>query len=829
MTLTKVINPYFTVDFQPYRVMNMAPTTQLTSPKRTIKSVAVLGSGVMGSQIAMHFANAGFKVLLLDRAPEFLTPQQEAKGLSLQHPEVANDIVEQSVQAAIKLQPNPLYHQSFIHRITRGNFTQHLPLIAQADWIIEVVIEDLVIKRGLYEQVEKFRKPGTLITSNTSGIPIRLLAEGRSADFKANFAGVHFFNPPRYLKLVEIIPIAETATDVVLFLEQFIALHLGKDTVICNDTPAFIANRIGVFSIMYTLKLMEEFGFTVEEIDYLTGPIIGRPKSATFRTADVVGIDTLAKVSAGLYQVLLQDEQREVFRIPNYVLHLVDAKSFGDKSGKGFYTKTKNEKGETEIKFLDIVSLEYQLKSGQLFPQFKKISQESTVTKRIGLLLKQEGKIGQFYQKLFGGLFAYAANRMPEISNTVSKIDIAIKAGFGWEIGIFELWDAIGFNVGKNLIENHSLGLSSWLSDFEKSGNVNFYQAEAAHWFQNTWNENKGSSGAQISFNVKYLVSTTNEVWKNADVSLNHIGDGILKLSFHSKMNVMGSEVMAGLAQSITIAEKHYEGIVISNEGDNFSLGANLVIPYMLACDGEWEQLDLLIQQFQQGMRQVRNAIIPIVVAPNGMALGGACELMLHATAVQPIAELYTGLVEFGVGLIPAGGGTKEMARRVSDRTLAGDVELNVLQQVYLNIATAKVSGSAYEAVDLHYIRKSDAITMNRNKQLFDAKATALRLANQGFVGQQETPIRVQGKTGLAGLLVGAQQMFEGKYISAHDKLIAEKLAYVICGGALSAPQNVSEQYLLNLEREAFLSLLGEPKTLERINGVLIGKKAVRN
>jgi 3-hydroxyacyl-CoA dehydrogenase len=807
--------------------MNIAPTTQLTNPKRTIKSVAVLGSGVMGSQIAMHFANAGFKVLLLDRAPDFLTPQQEAKGLTLQHPEVTNAIVEQSVQAAVKLQPNPLYHQSFIHRITRGNFTQHLPLIAQADWIIEVVIEDIAIKRGLYEQVEKFRKPGTLVTSNTSGIPIHLLAEGRSDDFKAHFSGVHFFNPPRYLKLVEIIPIAETETDVVLFLEQFIALHLGKDTVVCNDTPAFIANRIGVFSIMYTLKLMEEFGFTVEEIDYLTGPIIGRPKSATFRTADVVGIDTLAKVSTGLYQVLLQDEQREVFRIPNYVQHLVDAKSFGDKSGKGFYTKSKSANGEAEINFLDSISLEYKLKSSQLFPQLKKVSQEASVTKRIVLLLKQEGKIGQFYQKLFGGLFAYAANRMPEISNTVSKIDIAIKAGFGWEIGIFELWDAIGYNAGKVLIENQTL--SAWLSDFEKAGNVEFYQAEAAQWFQNIWNQNKVATTAPISFNAKYLVSTTNEVWKNAEVSLNHIGDGILKLSFHSKMNVMGSEVMEGLAQSITIAEKHYEGIVIANGGDNFSLGANLVIPYMLACDGEWEQIDLLIQQFQQGMLRVKYASIPIVVAPHGMALGGACELMLHATAVQPISELYTGLVEFGVGLIPAGGGTKEMAKRISDRTIPGDVELNVLQQVFMNIATAKVSGSAIEAVDLHYLRKSDAITMNRSKQLFDAKITTLRLANQGFAPQQEKPIRVQGKTGLAGLLVGAQQMFEGKYISAHDKLIAEKLAFVICGGALSAPQLVSEQYLLDLEREAFLSLLGEAKTLERINGVLTGKKAVRN
>lgn len=807
----------------------MSTATEPTITKRIIRTVAVLGSGVMGSQIAMHFANAGFKVLLLDRAPEQLTPQQEAKGLTLQHPDVANLIVEQSVQAAIKLQPNPLYHQSFINRITRGNFSQHLSLIAGADWIIEVVIEDLAIKRGLYEQVEKFRKPGTLVTSNTSGIPIHLLAEGRSADFKANFAGVHFFNPPRYLKLVEIIPIAETETDVVFFLEQFIALYIGKDTVVCNDTPAFIANRIGVFSIMYTLNLMEEFGFTVEEIDYLTGPIIGRPKSATFRTADVVGIDTLVKVSAGLHQVLESDEQREVFRIPQYVQHLVDSKSFGDKSGKGFYTKSKSATGETEIKFLDIISLEYKLKSDRLFPEMRAIAQEPSLPKRVGKALQLEGKTGQFYQKLFGGLFAYAVNRIPEISNTVSKIDVAIKAGFGWELGVFELWDALGFDAGKQLITQQLLSLNPWFSEFEKSGFSNFSQAETAQWFQNYYSDNKVIDQAPIAFNAKYLVSSTKQVWRNTDVSLHHIGDGILHLSFHSKMNVMGSEVMAGISYSVSLAEKHYEGIVIANGGDNFSLGANLVIPYMLACDGEWEQLDLLIQQFQQGMHRVKFAGIPIVVAPHGMALGGACELMLHATAVQATAELYTGLVEFGVGLIPAGGGTKEMAKRISDRTLPGDVELNVLQQVYMNIATAKVSGSAYEAVDLHYLKKTDVISMNRNKQLFDAKATALRLANQGFVPQQETPIRVQGKTGLAGLLVGAQQMFEGKYISAHDKLIAEKLAYVICGGALSAPQNVSEQYLLDLEREAFLSLLGESKTLERINGVLTGKKVVRN
>jgi 3-hydroxyacyl-CoA dehydrogenase len=804
----------------------MAIGQTLSEPKRIVRSVAVLGSGVMGSQIALHFANAGFNVLLLDRAPEQLTPEQTAKGLLLAHPKVANAIVDAALQAALKLQPNPLYHSSFVERITTGNFKDDLPKIATADWIVEVIIEDLEIKRNLYEQVEQFRKPGTLVTSNTSGIPIHLLTKGRSADFRQHFAGVHFFNPPRYLKLVEIIPTPDTDPKVVLFLDRFISKFLGKETVICNDTPAFIANRMGVFSIMYTLQLMAEFGFSVEEIDYLTGPIIGRPKSATFRTADVVGIDTLAKVAQGLHQALVNDEQREVFRIPNYIEYLLNNKFFGDKSGKGFYQKSKASNGEIEISFLDVISLEYKPKSERLFPELKQIQQEPNLPKRIATLLKIEGKVGVFYQKLFAGLFAYAVNRIPEISSSFAAIDTALKAGFGWDLGVFELWDKLGIERGKALIDKCITLRSDWFTLFIQEGFQTFYESEAKGWLGKFFNESKDIESSSLKFN---LVSSHNQIWTNSNVNLVDMGDGILKLSFQTKMNVMGGGVMDGIAESISIAESHFEGLVIANEGDNFSLGANLVIPYMLACDKEWEQLDMLIQQFQQIMLQVRYANIPIVVAPHGMALGGACELMLHASAVQATPELFTGLVEFGVGLIPAGGGTKEMARRISERSIAGDVELNMLQRVYMNIATAKVSGSAYEAVDLYYIKNGAPISMNRANQIADAKDLAKLMANRGYVAPQPTPIKVQGKTGLAGLYVAAHQMLEGGYISAHDKVIAEKLVYVICGGALSAPQNVSEQYLLDLEREAFLSLLGEHKTIERINAVLTGKKVVRN
>lgn len=785
----------------------------------------------MGSRIACHFANIGVQVLLLDIVPRELSPEEEAKGLTLEKKAVRNRIVDSSLQAAVQANPSPLYRKSFASLITTGNFTDNMPDIASCDWTIEVVVENLKVKKQVFEQVEQHRKAGTLITSNTSGIPIHLMLDGRSEDFRKHFCGSHFFNPPRYLKLLEIIPTPETDQEVVDFLMHYGDLYLGKTTVLCKDTPAFIANRIGIFGIMQTFKTMQEMGLSVDEVDRITGPVVGRPKSATFRTLDVVGLDTLAKVAQGLYQTGEQDEARDLFQLPGYVQQMLERNWLGDKTRQGFYKKTKDAKGATEILTLDVNTLEYGPKQKVRFPSMEQLKTMDQLKPRLKALYNAGDKAGEFFQATTHALFRYVSNRIPEISDELYRIDAAMVAGFGWEIGPFETWDALGVKDTVAAMEQEGEKPAQWVYDMLEGGKDSFFTVREGkrHYYDIESKDYKQLPGVE-EFIILSDLRKTNVLWKNTGATLFDLGDGILNLEFHSKMNTMGGDVIQGLNKAVDMAEKDFRGLVIGNDAPNFSAGANLGLVYMNALEQEYDEINLMIRAFQNTMMRMRYSSIPVVTAPHGLALGGGCEICLHADRVVAAAETYTGLVEFGVGLIPAGGGTKELVLRTAESYEEGDTEWNALRNTFMTIGMAKVSTSAHEAFDLKFYRHGDTVTLNNKRLIADAKQVALGLAEAGYTQPvQKTNIKVHGKGALGMFLSGIYAMHEGNYISAHDRKISEKLAYVMCGGDLSSPTEVSEQYLLDLEREAFLSLTGERKTLERIQSILTTGKPLRN
>jgi 3-hydroxyacyl-CoA dehydrogenase len=795
-----------------------------------IKSVAVLGSGVMGSRIACHFANIGVKVLLLDIAPKELSEKEIKQGLTLDHKNVKNRIVNNALAEAIKSNPSPLYLNKYSAHITTGNFDDDFAKISDADWIIEVVIENLNIKKQVFEKVDLYRKKGTIVSSNTSGIPIHLMSEDRSDDFKNHFCGTHFFNPPRYLKLLEIIPTKDTHKNVVDFLLHYGDLFLGKTTVMCKDTPAFIANRIGVYAIMEILHTVNKLNLTVEEVDKLTGPVIGHPKSATFRTGDVVGLDTLIKVANNLVNDAKNDESIDLFSLPDYLKKMDANKWYGDKSGQGFYKKTRNEKGEKEILSLDLNTLEYKTPKRVKFNTLDATKPIDDLAKRLPILYAGKDVAGEFYRTTFNGLFAYVSNRIPEIADHIYQIDAAVCAGFGWEIGPFEMWDILGVEPILKQIATTEKKCANWISQMIENGNTSFYKIEDGikKYYDLTSKTYKAIPGNDKLINLNTI--RTNKVWGNSGTTLIDLGDGVLNLEFHTKMNTMGGEVVQGIMKSIEIAEKDFNGLVLANQGANFSAGANLAMLLMFAVDQEWDEIDLMVRTFQKATTRARFSSVPVVVAPHGLTLGGGCELSLHADAVQALAETYIGLVEFGVGLIPGGGGTKELTLRASDAFEDGDIELNTIKNAYMNIATARVAKSAHEAFEMNIFRPTDGITLNQNRLITDAKNKALQLANAGYTQpSMRTDIKVQGKSALSMFLTGANSMLKGAYISEHDKKVSEKLAWIMCGGDLTGPQLVNEQYLLDLEREAFLSLCGERKTLERIQHTLKTGKPLRN
>ncbi|WP_027138716.1 3-hydroxyacyl-CoA dehydrogenase/enoyl-CoA hydratase family protein [Gaetbulibacter saemankumensis] len=795
--------------------------------KRRIKKVAIIGSGIMGSGIACHFANIGVEVLLLDIIPKELTDSEKSKGLTLDDTVVRNRLVNDDLQKALKSKPSPIYHASFSKRISTGNLEDDISKVADADWIMEVVIERLDIKKTVFEKLEKYRTPGTLITSNTSGIPIQYMSEGRSEDFQKHFCGTHFFNPPRYLKLFEIIPGPKTSPEVLDFLNGYGEQFLGKTSVIAKDTPAFIGNRIGIFGIQSLFHQVKELDLTVEEVDKLTGPVIGRPKSATFRTVDVVGLDTLVHVANGLYENCPNDEAHELFKLPDFIETMMKNNWLGSKTGQGFYKK----EGKT-IKSLDLNTLEYRDKKSAKFATLELTKTVDKVIDRFKILITGKDKAGIFYRKNFSALFAYVSNRIPEITDELYKIDDAMKAGFGWEHGPFQIWDAIGVNKGIELIEAEGLSVANWVKDMLSSGIESFYNVkQGATYAYNISNKSYDKKPGQDAFIILDNIRKSKEVFKNSGVVIEDLGDGILNCEFQSKMNTIGGDVLAGLNKAIDLAEKDFEGLVIGNQGANFSVGANIGMIFMMAVEQEYDELNAAIKYFQDTMMRMRYSAIPTISAPHGMTLGGGCELSMHVDKVVAAAETYIGLVEFGVGVIPGGGGSKEMALRASDSFRKGDVELNTLQEYFLTIGMAKVSTSAYEAFDLGVLQKGkDIVVVNKDRQLAIAKEHAKLLAKQGYTKPvKRKDVKVLGKQALGMFLVGTDAMEASNYISEHDHKIANKLAYVMAGGDLSEPTLVSEQYLLDLEREAFLSLCTERKTLERIQHMLKTGKPLRN
>ena len=799
---------------------------------RHISKVAVLGSGVMGSRIACHFANIGLEVLLLDIPPKELNDKEAAKGLTLESPQVRNRIVNDSLKFALKSNPSPIYRKSFASRITTGNFDDDLAKIADCDWIIEVIVERLDIKQMMFERVEKYRTPGTLITSNTSGIPIGMLAEGRSDDFKKHFCGTHFFNPPRYLKLLEIIPSPSTDPAVIDFLMNYGEKFLGKTTVYCKDTPAFIANRVGVYSIQALFHTVNDMGLSVEAVDKLTGPVMGRPKSATFRTCDVVGLDTLVHVANGVRENCPNDEQRDLFNIPAYVTKMVENNWLGSKTKQGFYKKVKNEKGKSEILVLDLNTMEYRSKAKVKYATLDAAKPVDDLAQRTKILYNGKDEAGEFYKRSFNGLFAYVSNRVPEIADELYKVDDAMRAGFGYDMGPFEAWDAIGVEAVVKEMDARGIAISDWVKEMVAKGHASFYKTEDGK--RLFYNQNSGAYEVIPGQEEKISLANLPEsavVWKNSGTTIYDLGDGILNIAFHTKMNTIGGEVISGLNKAIDLAEKNYRGLVIANEGQNFSAGANVGMIFMMAVEQEYEELDFAIRAFQNTMMRVRYSSIPIVAAPHNMALGGGCELCLHVDKVVAHAELYMGLVEFGVGVIPGGGGTKEFAVRTSDEFGDGDMRINTLRNRFLTVGQAKVSTSAHEAFDLGYLRNgTDEVIVSRDLQIAYAKEACLMMANKGY--SKPVPrkdVKVLGNEGMGIVYVGANSMLSGNYISEHDELISQKLGAVLCGGDLSEPSEVSEQYLLDLERKAFLELCTQKKTLERMQSLLQTGKILRN
>jgi 3-hydroxyacyl-CoA dehydrogenase len=807
--------------------------------KRRIEKVAVLGAGTMGARIAAQLANAGIPCYLLDIAPTELNAAETKKGLALDSAAVRNRIVLAGLEAAKKSRPAAFFTEETARLVTPGNFEDNLGWCGEVDWIIEAVAENLEIKRGLYARVEAVRKPRTIVTSNTSGLPIHLIAEGRSEDFQLHWAGTHFFNPPRYMKLVELIPGPKTRPEVMESLEEICDLRLGKGVVVAKDTPNFIANRIGTYAMLNVLRQMQALGMTIEEVDACTGPAIGQPKSATFRTGDIVGLDVLVHVVRNIYDSIPNDESRENYRLPALLEEMMKRGWLGDKTGGGFYKRVKKGGGESEILTLDWQKMEYRPKKKAKFGSIEAGKGIEDTQARIRALVASaiEGKgVDIANQFLWGSLSEsclYAARRLPEIANSIVDVDRAMRWGFAWELGPFEVWDAIGVEKMAGAIEREGKSIPPIVSKVLASPKKSFYEYE------------KGSTkyfdlaaGALVPIPetpgiiiLKSLKDRTPVVQSNSGASLIDLGDGVLCCEFHSKMNSIGGDLVAMIHAGIARLGKEFDAMVIGNQAPNFSVGANLMLVLIGAQEGEWDDIHIAVRQFQRTNMAIKYAPRPVVAAPQGMALGGGCEISLHSARIHAAAEAYIGLVETGVGLVPGGGGTKEMLIRANEHAAgAEDLDLfHALKPIFQNIAMAKVSTSAEDARALGYMRPSDLIAMNRDRQIADAKETALAMVRAGYHPPAPAEIRVLGEEFLAAAKLAIHMLMRGEFASAHDAVVSRKVASILAGGTITAPQMVSEQYILDLEREAFVSLCGERKTQERIAYTLKTGKPLRN
>ncbi|MFQ3340486.1 MAG: 3-hydroxyacyl-CoA dehydrogenase [Flavobacteriaceae bacterium] len=799
--------------------------------KYRLKKVAVLGSGVMGSGIACHLANIGLEVLILDIVPLDLEDDKR------KDPKLRNSIVNTALQNSIRSKPAPLYHKSFASRISTGNFEDDFEKISDADWIIEVVVERLEIKHQVFEKVDQFRKNHSLVSSNTSSIPIHLLSKGRSDDFKAHFCGTHFFNPPRYLRLLEVIPTSDTLEAVTDFFMEFGKINLGKQTVLCKDTPAFIGNRIGVMSATEMTILTKKYNFKVEEVDLLTGPLIGRPATATFRLQDLVGLDTGDNVSRFVIDNVKGDTYVDKIKKhpePKFMRFLLDNKFLGNKSGKGFYEKTKkkDENGKTIINVLNLETLEYKPAVKPRMELVKTAKGMELLNKRLQFLIEGDNKEQQFFKDYFGALFAYSAARVPEISDQYFPLDDAMRTGYVWEYGPFEYWDLIGFEKGIALVDALGESLPQWIYDLKSSGTHSFYKYEKGQkqYFNIKTKKFEALPGKE-GFIILDSYREKVPVIKNSECTVHDIGDGVLCLEFTSKSNSIGEAIGRGIDEALHLAEEgDWKGIVIGNNAKQFSVGANLMNVGMLAMQKQFDPLDKMVNGFQQINMRIRTSKVPVVVATQGYVFGGGCEIAMHCDAGVYAAESYIGLVEVGVGLLPGGGGTKEFAVRASDDFFEGDVQSPTLVNYFKTIATAAVSTSAYEAFDLNYLKEErDIVSVNTPMNIGMAKDKVLLLAKNYIAPSVREDIEVLGRGGMSVLYSAINEFHLGKYMSDYDVEIARKIAYVICGGDLTSSQKVSEQYLLDIERENFMSLLGNQKTLDRIQYLLMNNKPLRN
>jgi len=803
---------------------------------RDIRKVAVLGAGTMGARLAAHLANASVPCLLLDIVPKELTPDEQAKGLTLDSPPVRNRLARAGLDAALKSRPAAFFVPEAARLITLGNFADDLGQLKDCDWIIEAVMEDLAVKRTLLEKIQTVRFPGAIVSSNTSGLSISSIAAGFDEEFRQHLLGAHFFNPPRYLHLLEIIPTPQTLPEVVNAISHFGDQVLGKGIVVAKDTPNFIANRIGTFTTLTALRMMEEDSYTIEEIDTLTGPVLGMPKSATFRTLDIVGLDVLAHVVKNLRETLPQDECHALFQVPGFMEQMLQRRLLGDKTGQGFYKKIKGKSGDdSEILTLDLATFEYRARQRASFPSLELARNIEDLRERVKILFQAPDRAGQFYRKLFSDAFHYAAMRVPEIADDIVAIDNALKWGFGWEMGPFELWDARGVELIAEDWAKAKRPIPPLVEKLRAAGGKSFYVQEdgTTTYFDMASGGHRPLPELPGVILLPALKARKKEVRKNAGASLIDLGDGVLCLEFHSKMNTVGGDTIQMVHAGLKALGEKFDAMVIGNQGPNFCVGANLMLVLTAIQEGDWDEVNLAVRAFQNANMALKYAPKPVVVAPFGLTLGGGTELCLHTTRVRAAAETYMGLVEAGVGLIPAGGGTKEMLLRALDGVPA-DPEADpftYVKEVFLNIGMAKVSTSGEEARRLRYLTPQDSISMNRDRQIADAKQMALDLVRLGYrPGRPRTDIRALGQPAFTKMKLGLHLMRRAEYISDYDVVVATQLAKVLSGGGeFTSPQLVSEQYLLDLEREAFLSLCGQKKTVERIQFTLKRGKPLRN
>ncbi|ULT56308.1 3-hydroxyacyl-CoA dehydrogenase NAD-binding domain-containing protein [Neobacillus drentensis] len=790
-----------------------------------IKKAAVLGSGVMGSGIAAHLANIGIPTLLLDIVPKELTKEEEAKGLTIAEKSVRNRISAQNIQKLLKQKPAPLTSKKNLALIEAGNLEDDLVKLKDVDWVIEVVVENLNVKKLVFERVDQYRKPGSIVSSNTSGISVEAMVEGRSEDFKKHFLGTHFFNPPRYLKLLEVIPTQYTSPEVLSFMKTFGEDVLGKGVVIAKDTPNFIANRIGTYGLLVTVREMVKAGLSVGEVDSITGPLIGRAKSATFRTLDVVGLDTFYHVAGNVYEQV-EGKEKEVFEIPAFLKTMVEKGWLGSKSGQGFFLK----KGK-EILELDPATLEYGPRKKLTTPAVELAKQEKGTANKLKALVYADDKAGQFLWKTFTESFVYAAQLLGVIADDIVAIDRAMKWGFGWDMGPFEAWDAIGVEKSVQKLKEAGVEVPAWITEMLEKGHTSFYLEENGEQFYYDNGQYRLVEINPKAIDLKKIKKQKGVIKKNSGASLIDIGDGVALLEFHSPNNAIGLDIVQMINFSVDEVEKNYKGLVIGNQGKNFCVGANLAMMLMEVQDDNIYELDMIVRHLHSALLKVKYSSKPVVAAPFGMTLGGGAEVCLPAAHIQASSETYMGLVEVGVGLLPGGGGNKELYMKHLENLPNGvpfDLQ-NIANKVFETIATAKVSTSAAEARENNFLSSSDGISFNSDHLIYDAKQAVLALHEQGFKPRVRRKVPVVGETGYATLLLGAEAMRLSGYISEHDLKIAKKIAYVIAGGRVPFGTEVDEQYLLDLEREAFLSLIAEPKSQQRMQHMLVKGKPLRN